>query len=97
MGGWFEYNLVKNQEDRFYSKVALFKEPVQPPVIKLFYAQNLHEHQIAKFMTRTDVIVFYSEQENCLIYLYFDICENYKFHTHVSWERKHFMETYCCG
>ena len=49
-------------------------------------------------MTRTDDIVFYcSEQENCLIYLYFDIYENNKFYAHVSWEQKHFMETNCRG
>ena len=38
---------------------------------------------ILEFMTRTNVIVCYSEQEYCFMCLFFDIYEE-KIHNHVS-------------
>ena len=40
---------------------------------RLKFCQGFQNANIYKFMTRTNVIVFLSEQENCQISLHFDI------------------------
>ena len=48
---------------------------------------------ILKFITRTNVIIYCCELENCLICLHFDIYEDNKFHDHLSWAWKKFLLT----